>query len=104
MTAVALRGLFSRKLRTLLTMIAIVLGVSMIAGTYVLTDTIDQSFSQIFHQANSTTDAVIQGKKQLTAQFSMPPTIPASLLNVVRHTPGVAQAEGVISDQAELVD
>ncbi|MBV9279153.1 MAG: hypothetical protein JOZ41_03640, partial [Chloroflexi bacterium] len=63
MRAVALRGLLGRKLRTVLTMIAILLGVAMIAGTYVLTDTIDDSFSSIFHQANSTTDAVILGNK-----------------------------------------
>jgi putative ABC transport system permease protein len=101
---VALRGLFSRKLRTVLTMIAIILGVSMIAGTYILTDTINQSFSKIFHQANSTTDAVILGKKVVDSQFSPPPTLPASLLTVVQHTPGVAAAEGVIADRASLVD
>ena len=106
MGAVAFRGLFSRKLRTVLTMIAIVLGVSMISGTYVLTDTIDNTFSSIFHQANSTTDAVLSGNKPFSTGFrnTLPPTLPASLLGIVRHTPGVAVAEGVIGDQAELVD
>ena len=36
MTAFALKGLLGRKLRTALTAIAIVLGVAMISGTYVL--------------------------------------------------------------------
>ncbi len=40
MNSVALKGLLGRKLRTILTALAIVLGVSMISGTYVLTDTI----------------------------------------------------------------
>jgi putative ABC transport system permease protein len=38
---VALRGLLGRKLRAILTALAIILGVAMMSGTYVLTDTID---------------------------------------------------------------
>jgi putative ABC transport system permease protein len=37
---VALKGLLGRKLRAVLTAVSIVLGVAMISGTYVLTDTI----------------------------------------------------------------
>jgi len=105
MSTVALRGLLSRKLRTILTMVAIVLGVSMISGTYVLTDTINTSFSQIFNKANQTTDVIIQGKAPVqSSQFSRPLALPASLLNIVRGTPGVALADGQIADRAQLVD
>ncbi len=48
MTWVALKGLAERKLRALLTALAIVLGVAMISGTLVLTDTIKSAFDQIF--------------------------------------------------------
>jgi putative ABC transport system permease protein len=102
-TAVALRGLLSRKLRTVLTAIAIVLGVSMISGTYVLTDTINQSFSQIFHQANATTDAVIVSKQAVTSQVSTPPPLPESLVSIVKSTPGVVAAQGSIADTAQLI-
>jgi len=102
--SVAFRGLLSRKLRTVLTAIAIVLGVSMISGTYVLTDTISSSFSKIFHQASSTTDAVIVGDSSVKQQFGVEPAFSASLLNVVRHTPGVLAADGEISDSAQLID
>jgi putative ABC transport system permease protein len=47
MTSFAIKGLMSRKLRTALTAIAIVLGVAMISGTYVLTDSISQAFDKI---------------------------------------------------------
>jgi putative ABC transport system permease protein len=104
MAAVSLRGLLSRKLRTALTMIAIVLGVSMIAGTYVLTDTINQAFSQIFQQATRKTDAIVSGKQAVTSNLSLPPSFPASLLSVVQRTPGVAAAEGEIADRAQLFD
>lgn len=50
MLHVALRGLFTRKLRSVLSAIAIVLGVSMISGTYVLTDTINNSFNNLFQE------------------------------------------------------
>ena len=48
MIRVALRGLAGRKFRTVLTAIAIVLGVAMMSGAYVLTDTIDKAFDAIF--------------------------------------------------------
>ena len=41
MIKVALRGMAGRKLRAFLTALASVLGVAMMSGAYVLTDTID---------------------------------------------------------------
>ena len=46
---VALKGLLGRKLRALLTAFAIVLGVAMVSGTYVLTDTIKNGFDSDLH-------------------------------------------------------
>ena len=51
--AIALRNLWERKLRTVLTSLAIVLGVMMVAGTYVLTDTIDRSFERDLHRSRT---------------------------------------------------
>ena len=62
MTRFAIRGLLSRKLRTALTALAIVLGVAMISGTYVLTDSIDQAFDRIFTDIRKGSNAVISGK------------------------------------------
>jgi putative ABC transport system permease protein len=104
MIVAELRGLWSRKLRTILTVLAIVLGVSMISGTYILTDTINSSFAQIFKTATRNIDAVITGKKIVNARFSQAPTIPASLLPIVRATPGVAAADGEIAATASLFD
>lgn len=99
-----LRGLWSRKLRTFLTVIAIVLGVSMISGTYILTDTINSSFNQIFKSATRRIDAVIVGKKIVKTRFGQAPTIPETLLPIVRSTPGVASADGEIAATASLFD
>ena len=63
MRKVALRGLRARPLRTILTALSVVLGVAMISGTYVLTDTINRSFSEVFSQANVGTDVVVAPRK-----------------------------------------
>ena len=62
MIKVALRGLAGRKLRAVLTAIAIVLGVAMISGTYILTDTIDRAFTTLFTESYAGTDAVVTGR------------------------------------------
>src|SRR5206468_157549 len=82
MTAVALKGLLGRKLRSILTGLAIVLGVAMISGTYILTDTIDKAFSNVFNVSYRHTDAVITGK-QFVSEANRTPSIPASVLGRV---------------------
>ena len=63
MRKVALKGLAGRKLRTLLTSLAIVLGVAMVTGSFVLTDSIARGFDSVFSSAYERTDAVVTGKK-----------------------------------------
>jgi putative ABC transport system permease protein len=105
---VALKGLLGRKVRATLTAIAIVLGVAMVSGTYVLTDTIKSAFSTVFTRVYKNTDAVITGRSATGEQEggeerSLPPSFSTSLLNQVRALSGVAQASGGISDRAQLI-
>jgi putative ABC transport system permease protein len=106
-TRVALKGLLGRKLRASLTAIAVVLGVAMISGTYILTDTIKGAFSTVFTRAYQNADAVVTGKSAIGTgnnnNRTAPPTIPASVLKQVQGLPGVALASGGVSDQAGLV-
>jgi putative ABC transport system permease protein len=101
---VALRGLFGRKLRTALTAFAIVLGVAMISGTYVLTDTIDRAFHSIFSDTYANTDVVVSGKQAFTTDFSTPPPFDQSLLSRISSLGDVASAAGSIQDSAQLTD
>jgi len=104
--AFSLKGLLGRKLRTSLTAIAIVLGVAMISGTFVLTDSIDKAFNTIFTDVRQGSNAVISGKSafDLTDQAgSTAPTLDESLLEKVRAVPGVAQAEGSVDGEAQLI-
>ena len=108
MTRVALRGLLGRKLRTALTALAIVLGVAMISGTYVLTDSIDQAFDRIFTGIRAGSDVVVTGKSpfDIGEQSGVDePPLPESLLEEVRGLPGVGETEGSVSSETtQLID
>jgi putative ABC transport system permease protein len=100
MIAVALKGLAGRKVRALLTAFAIVIGVSMVSGTFILTDTMQKSFTGLFTASSDRTDAVIRGKeivKNSTSGSGV--TIPESLLAKVRALPEVGSAAGEVSPQ-----
>jgi putative ABC transport system permease protein len=106
MNGVSLKGLWGRKLRTLLTVLAIVLGVSMISGTYVLTDTITAAFTKIVDHSFQNSDAVITGKvafKNDNSNTAEVPAFPASVLAKVKQLPDVAAAAGSIEGAAKLI-
>ncbi len=107
MIRVALRGLSGRKFRTVLTAIAIVLGVAMMSGAYVLTDTIDKAFDAIFVESYADTDAVITGKEagiSFEGEQSPPVPIPEDVLEQVRGVDGVEVATGSVNDfQTKLI-
>jgi putative ABC transport system permease protein len=103
---VALKGLLGRKLRATLTAFAIVLGVAMISGAFVLTDTLGKSFDGIFDESYKSTDAVISSKVAVKTQDgeTEAPAFSAAVLSDVDDLPGVRVAQGSIEDQARLVD
>jgi putative ABC transport system permease protein len=106
MTAFALKSLLSRKLRTGLTAIAIVLGVAMISGTYVLTDSIANAFDAIFTQSYRGTDAVISGKSAFDLSsngLTTAPPFDQSLLPEVQALPDVSAAIGGVGGEAHLI-
>jgi putative ABC transport system permease protein len=100
----ALKGLAGRKFRATLTAIAIVLGVAMVSGTYVLTDTIDEAFEQIFDTAYAGTDVVVTGKGadiSFQGDSTEDPPVAASLLEKIKAAPGVEAAAGGISNETD---
>jgi putative ABC transport system permease protein len=101
MIRVALRGLSGRKFRTVLTAIAIVLGVAMMSGAYVLTDTIDKAFDAIFVESYAGTDAVVTGEDagiSFEGEQSQAGPIPEDVLEQVRDVDGVEVAAGSVTD------
>ncbi|MGN6430385.1 MAG: ABC transporter permease [Gaiellaceae bacterium] len=98
MTVVALKGLFARRLRAALTALAIVLGVAMVSGSFVLTDTISKAFDSIFTSSYSHTDAVVSGRKLVDYSNGGNATVSRALLDRIRRMPDVAAASGALVD------
>jgi putative ABC transport system permease protein len=105
MAKVAFRGLFARKLRLALTTLAVVLGTTLIAGTYVFTDSINSAFDTIFEVSNKNVDASVTPHKTIDTSNNggTQPTIPSSVLEQVRRSPNVAEAQGSVFDTGTIL-
>src|SRR5271165_2605689 len=101
---VTIKGLLAHKLRLALTALAIVLGVTFIAGTLVLTDTLHNTFDTLFGNIYQNVDFQVRG----VAQFGSGGTatrnpVPESLVATVRAVPGVQAAEGSVEGYAQYI-
>ena len=103
MTKVALRGIAARKLRAFTTWLAIFLGVALVSGTYILTDTINESFGEIFSESLKGTDVAITAKTDIASDDTGPPAFDASLLPRVRDVDGVEAAAGSVFSIGKFV-
>jgi putative ABC transport system permease protein len=107
MTKLTIHNLMAHKLRLALTMLAIVLGVTFVSGTFVLTDTLHSDFTSLFGHVYQNVDFEVRA----TAAFSNDTgaigaprkPIPQSIAATVRHIPGVAYAEGTVTGYAQFV-
>ena len=104
MRRVVLRGLAARKLRTLGTALAVFIGVALVSGTYVLTDTINASFDDIFEESLAGTDVTVSPRESTQEDDVAPPAFRASLLERVRRVEGVEAANGAIDSLTRFVD
>jgi putative ABC transport system permease protein len=110
MLRITFKSLLARKLRLLLTALAVVLGVAFVSGTLVLGDTLNSTFDKLFTTAYSGTDVGVRGKSAFNVSVtdggdpaqSRPP-VPASILDKVRDVDGVSEAEGDSSGFAQVV-
>jgi putative ABC transport system permease protein len=101
---VTIKGLLAHKLRLALTGLAIVLGVTFIAGTFVLTDTLHNTFDSLFGNVYQNIDFQVRG----VAQFGSGGTatrnpVPESLVATVQRVPGVEAAEGSVTGYAQYI-
>ena len=95
MRKVTIKGLLAHKLRLALTALAIVLGVTFISGTFVLTDTLQNTFTALFGNIYAKVDFQVRGAAQLgTGANATRNPLPESLLTTVRGVPGVSGRPG----------
>ena len=103
MLALSIRGMAARKLRVVLTGFAVVLGVAMVSGTFLLTDTITRSFDEIFTTTNKNVDVAVLPRQALDKNTDAPP-FSASVLKQVKAVDGVAFAQGGIFGSVSIRD
>ena len=105
MWRVTIKGLLAHKLRLALTALAIVLGVTFIAGTFVLTDTLNRTFDTLFGNIYQNVDFQVRGVAQLGTrrQRATATPCPSRSLATVRAVPGVQAAEGSVTGLAQFV-
>jgi putative ABC transport system permease protein len=100
-----LKGLLAHKFRLAATALAIVLGVSFVAGTYVLTDTINATFTNLFDEVTQGIDVAVRSRDVFTGQMGeVRDPIPEEVLNEVKAVDGVRVAEGSVTGFAQFVD
>lgn len=96
-----LKSLLARKIRLVLSGLAVVLGVMFVAGSLVLTTSLGDSFSNLFTTVYQNTDVQVApkpapGQNADTGPGSAGATVPASVVARVRGVDGVAKAHGEV--------
>src|SRR5215217_3450085 len=106
MLRATLKSLLSRKLRLVLSGLAVVLGVMFVSGAFVLTDTLGRSFDSLFASVYAGTDVSVTAKPPVAGgdPGERPANLPGDVVARVRQVPGVASATGVAqADGARVV-
>ncbi len=106
MWRVTIKGILAHKLRLALTALAIILGVTFITGTLVLTDTLHNTFTNLFGNVYQHVDFEVRGKavfSESNGGGAARPQISESLLPTVRSVPGVEEAQGTVGGYAQFI-
>ena len=105
MVVTALKGMLAHKLRMFLTGTSIALGVAFLAGTLMLTDSMQRAFDELFGDVNASSDVVVRAESEVeVAGSDERPTMPAAVLDKIGDVDGVAAATGHVSGYALLTD
>ena len=108
MLRVSLRNLLVNKLRLLLTVMAVVVGVSFVSGTFVLSDTMVKAFDELYTGLTSGTDVVVRAQSAYDADVTTTGgqlrPLDESIVDTVRAVPGVEVAEGSVFGYALIID
>jgi putative ABC transport system permease protein len=108
-----IRGIFARKVRLALTALAVMLGVAFVSATYVLTDTMRDSFDFVFAETLSGVDVVVSAPSAdsdvgvLGGGLLGTPKrdrLPDATIDTIRDIEGVGAADGFVAYLAQFVD
>ena len=108
MLRVTLRGVQGHVLRFVLTVFSVTLGVAFVAGTFVLTDSLDSTFSSIVDQGAKGLDVQVRGEevgRSSQSQGNQPvrAQLPLALQDRLRDVPGVQRVTADIQGNGVVV-
>ncbi|MFI5845360.1 ABC transporter permease [Catenuloplanes sp. NPDC051500] len=95
MLRATIKSLLARKLRLVLSGLAIVLGVMFVSSAFVLTDSLGGRFERLFQTINA--DTAVQVRADPDADAGTPSLLTDADLARIREVPGVARADGDVS-------
>ncbi|BEL02354.1 ABC transporter permease [Actinoplanes sichuanensis] len=103
-----LKSLLARKLRLVLSGLAVILGVMFVSGALVLTDTLNRTFDSIFSDVYAATDVSVTAKPKVEVSEmdgeEVTPSLPASVVETIKTQSGVRSATGrVDADGARVI-
>jgi putative ABC transport system permease protein len=107
MLKVSLCNLFVNKLRLFLTLAAVTVGVSFVSGTFVLSDTMNKAFDQLYAGLTSGTDVVVRAKTPYELDVTTgatPRPLDEDVVAAVGRVPGVEVAQGSVAGYALVID
>jgi putative ABC transport system permease protein len=96
MRKVTLRSLWEHKRRLISTILAVLLGVAFMSGTFILSDTLNRVFDDLFAEGTEGLDAQVQGVELFSTDFGGGETrelLDQSLVDAVAQVDGVRAAE-----------
>ncbi len=108
MLRVALKGLLGHKSRFLLTTLAVVAGVTFVAGAFVLTDSIDQAFDDLLTTGYEQADLYVTAPEGFETSategtFAARQAFDAGVVDTISEVEGVAEVDGIVEGTAAFV-
>jgi putative ABC transport system permease protein len=104
MIRITLKGVRGHLLRFLLTIASVTLGTALIAGTFMLTDSINKTFDDIFDASSTSTDVRVRGEAVSEINDgsgqAVREQLPITLADTLREVPGVQR---VVPDLQGLI-
>jgi putative ABC transport system permease protein len=108
MLKLSIRNLLVNKLRLILTIAAVTVGVTFVSGTFVLSDTMVKAFGELYAGLTSGTDVVVKSEAaydaDVTATGGQVRPLDEDIIDDIRSVPGVEVAEGSVFGFALVLD
>ena len=105
MFAIAIKSIIARRARILLTAVAVIAGTSFLSGTFIFSDTINQTFNNLFTEVFKDVDSYVRSTNVIEADFGddQRERVSLDLAEKIAQVDGVADAQSFIQGSATVI-